>query len=297
MGLNSEAMEAVRRQLKQIVYRLAAAIAGCGMLISCFPDPLLISGLPKVKPQIVVSTQIIPDESLVVLLTKTFGALDASEDSDPEELLEQIGVGDAIVVITGPTGSDTLLSIGNGLYGGISIPFAAGDEYHLYVKSESLGEVTSTTTVMAQVTFDDIEAELYSSSPDDTLAQITHAFTDPAGKNYYMLNVQEVEREDAVQNLLNPDAFTRLLPDDEFEGTKYQETFRVFPRDYSVGDTIAVSLSNVNKDYYDFLKLRMDNRFSLVEFLGEPLNYPSNVNGGKGYFNLYIPDVRVFVLE
>ena len=290
-------MGLVKMKLKKFGWMISLALISSVALIACFPDPLLINGLPKVKPQIVVSTQIIPDESLVVLLTKTFGALDASEDSDPEELLEQIGVGDAIVVITGPGSSDTLLSIGNGLYGGVSIPFVAGDEYQLYVKSELLGEVTSTTTVMEQVTFDDIEAELYASSPDDTLAQVTHAFTDPIGKNYYMLNVQEVEREDAVENLLNPDAFTRLLLDTEFEGERYQETFRVFPRDYSVGDTIAVSLSNVTKDYYDFLKLRMDNRFSLVEFLGEPLNYPSNVNGGKGYFNLYIPDVRVFVLE
>jgi hypothetical protein len=270
---------------------------GAVTLFSCFPDALIIEGLPKVKPQIVVSTQIVPDESLVVLLTKSFGALDANEDSDPEELLAQIAVDDAIVVITGPSSVDTLLSIGNGIYGGISIPFVAGDEYHLYVKSESLGEVTSATTVMDQVTFEGINAELYVSNPFDTLAQITHAFNDPAGKNYYMINVQEVEREDLVENILNPGAFTKLLLDDEFDGQQYQETFRVFTRDYSVGDSIAVSLSNVSKEYYDFLKLRMDNRFSLVEYLGEPVNYPSNVKGGKGYFNLYVPDFRAFVLE
>jgi hypothetical protein len=45
------------------------------------------------------------------------------------------------------------------------------------------------------------------------------------------------------------------------------------------------------------MKLRIDNRFSLVEFVSEPVNYPSNVAGGKGYFNLYIPDVRFFVFE
>ncbi len=45
------------------------------------------------------------------------------------------------------------------------------------------------------------------------------------------------------------------------------------------------------------MELRQDNRFSLVEFLGEPINYPTNVVGGKGFFNLYIPDIRTFVLE
>ncbi len=297
MGLNSDVMMSVLFWMRKAVLKIGSMLIGAVMLISCFPDALIIDGLPTVKPQIVVSTQIIPDESLVVLLTKSFGALDANGDSDPEELLAQIAVDDAIVVITGPASVDTLLSIGNGIYGGISIPFVAGEEYHLYVKSESLGEVTSSTTVMDQITFDGINAELYVSNPFDTLAQITHAFTDPTGKNYYMINVQEIERVDVVENILNPGAFTKLLSDDEFDGQQYQETFRVFTRDYSEGDSIAVSLSNVSKEYYDFLKLRMDNRFSLVEYLGEPVNYPSNVVGGKGYFNLYVPDFRAFVLE
>ena len=75
----------------------------------------------------------------------------------------------------------------------------------------------------------------------------------------------------------------------------YQNKF--FQYDFSPGDTIAVSISNINKDYYDFMQLRLDNRFSFVEYLSEPINYPSNVKGGKGFFNLYVPDIRLFVLE
>ena len=112
-----------------------------------------------------------------------------------------------------------------------------------------------------------------------------------------MLNVQQIQRNELLDDLLNPRAFTRLVDDLDFNGEKYQETFRVFPRDFIPGDTIAVSLSNISKDYYDFIDLRLENRFSFVEYLSEPVNYPSNVNGGKGFFNLYIPDVKIFVLE
>jgi hypothetical protein len=59
----------------------------------------------------------------------------------------------------------------------------------------------------------------------------------------------------------------------------------------------AVSISNISWEYYEFMELRMDNRFSFVEYLSEPVNYPSNVVGGKGFFNLYLPDFRIFVLE
>ncbi len=268
----------------------------CTMITSCLPDPLEVRGIPKVKPQIVVSTQIIPDQSLVVLLTKSFGALDASDDSDPQEVLDQIAVNDAVVVISGPASKDTLLTLGNGVYGGLSIEFIEGEEYTLEVNSVSLGKVSATTTVLEQVTFDDIDAKLYFDGFDDTLAEVQYSMTDPVAKNWYMINVIEVEEEDIEEQLLNPRAYTRLIDDVEITERKYSEVFRV-PEDFNKGDTIAVYLSNISKEYYDFVKMRQDNRFSLIEFLGEPVNYPSNVKGGKGFFNLYVPDIELIVLD
>lgn len=267
------------------------------VMVACIPDPLDVDGIPIVKPQIVVSTQIIPDQSLVVLLTKSFSALDADSDTDPEILLGQIAVTDATVTLAGPDSTYELLPVTLGFYGGIVIPFEPGDAYTLHVSSPTLGEVHATTVVKPQVSFQNIDAILFYNNFDDTLAQITHRIVDPPGKNWYMLNVQEVERVDIIENVINPRAFTRLLDDVDFENTAYEETFRVFPRDYQPGDTIAVSLSNISEEYYRFMELRQDNRFSFVEFLGEPINYPTNVVGGKGFFNLYIPDIRTFILE
>ena len=263
----------------------------------CLPEPLDVDGLPVVKPEIVVSSQMVSDQSVVILLTKTFGALDASDDSDPEELLQQIAINDAVVTITGPLGTYQLEPLDNGLYGGLPIPFEVGQQYTLNASSEVLGEVSATTTVKPMVSFDDIKAELIYNGYDDTLAQITYRIQDPPDRNWYMLNVQEVERVDVIENLINPRAFTRVLEDTDFNGQTYQETFRVFPRDFIPGDTIAVSLSNVSKEYYDFISLRLDNRYTFVEYISEPVNYPSNVIGGRGFFNLYIPDFEIFVLE
>jgi hypothetical protein len=265
--------------------------------IGCLPEPLEVNNIPQVKPQIVVSSQIISDQSLVLLLTRTLSALEASDDSDPQDLIDQIAVNDAVAIITGPGSIDTLLFLGNGAYGGITIPFEIGEVYTLNVTSESLGTVKASTTVKPQITFREIEAELYYNGFNDTLAQITYSLNDPDVANWYMLNVQEVERVDAVENIINPRAFTKLVEDRSFNGGEFGEQFRVFPRDYKPGDTIAVSLSNISGEYYQFMKLRIDNRFSFVEFLGEPVNYPTNVEGGKGFFNLYIPDVRFFILE
>ncbi len=104
-----------------------------------------MDGIPTVKPQIVVSTQIIPDQSLAVLLTQCFMALDADSDFDPAVLLGQIAVTDATVIITGPSNIRELLPVTPGFYGGIIIPFEPGEEYTRHVSSPTLGEAHATT--------------------------------------------------------------------------------------------------------------------------------------------------------
>lgn len=267
------------------------------VFVSCLPDPLEVETVPEAKVEMVVSSQMIPDQTLMVLLTRTFGALEASDDSDPQALLDFIAVNDALVTLEGPHGHDTLESAGNGVYTATSIPFEAGESYRLEVVSEKYGKLYATAEVMQKIGFTKADADLYYNGYNDTLAQITYAFKDPQERNWYMINVQEVEQEDFIENLLNPRAFTVLLDDEGFNDQTFGERFRVFPRDYQPGDTIALSLANISEEYYAFMKLRIDNRFSFVEFISEPLNYPSNVVGGKGYFNLYIPDVRIFVFD
>lgn len=276
---------------------IGAGLLTLGLLVgSCLPDPLPVKGLPVVEPQIVVSTQIIPEQYFAVLLTKTFGALDASDASEPLELLQQIAVKDAEVTITGPDSTYRLINIGIGLYGGIFIPFVPRASYRLDVTSASLGSVSATTTVQPPITFDDLDTELFFNGFDDTLLQVTHQFTDPVGKDWYVINVQDLRREEAIDRLLNPRSFTRLIDDENFDGQRHRESFRVEYRDYYGGDTTAIYLARVSEEYYNFMKLRLDNRYSFTEYLSEPVNYPTNVVGGKGFFNLYVPDVRVVIV-
>ncbi len=267
------------------------------MVSSCLPDPLEISTVPKIKPEIVVSSQILSDQSLIVLLTKSFGALDASNDSDPQALLNQIAIDDATVTISSANGTDTLALVETGTYSGLTQPLIAGQQYTLRVDSRSMGVVTAITDVKPQVLFDEIEASLFLNGFGDSLAQVSYRFQDVVGKNFYMLNVQRVRLNNLQSQLLNPRSFIRLLNEEITDGQPYSETFKVFPTDFSEGDTIAVYLSNISESYFQFIRLRQDNRFSFVEFLGEPINYPTNVVGGKGFFNLYLPDVRLFVLS
>ncbi|WP_224999037.1 DUF4249 family protein [Cesiribacter sp. SM1] len=267
------------------------------LLSSCIPDPLEVKNIPVVKPEIVVATQMLEEETLLVLLTKTFGALEVTDDSDPLKLVEQIAVRDATVSISGPGGSYELSNMGYGVYGGVNIPFEEGETYELHVSSETLGAVHASAVVQKKVKFEQINADLYYNEEGDTLAHLTYSLEDPREKNWYLMGVQEIRREHIIHNFINPRAHTELIDDYDVPGEGFTDQHRVIPRVYDPGDTIVVSLSNISEEYYEFMKIRLDNRHNFMEFLGEPVHYPSNIVGGKGFFNLNVPDFKTFVFD
>ena len=264
--------------------------------IRCVPDPLAVTDIPKLQTKIVVSSQILPNQSISVFLTKSIGALDAGRGSDVTELMNQIVLNDAMVTVTYDNRTDTLDFIGNGVYAGSNMSVEYGKSYTLHVKSPSLGEVFSSTVAPRQVLFSSVKASLYLTGYD-SLAQINYGLMDPPEKNYYMINVQKFSRKQNINSLLNPRLFIHLVKDDAFNGSEFSEEFKVLFQRYSKGDTVAVFMSSISPEYHKYLSLRNDNRYNLAGFASEPLNYPTNVQGGYGYFNLHVPDVRIFVMK
>lgn len=280
---------------KNIVFR-KLWVAVIGLATACIPDPMEVRNIPQLEQRIVVSSQMIPGLAVAVLLTKSVGALDASDDSDPRELLAQVLIDDADVTLQGNGTSFPLEYAGNGLYGAVGVSLVPGQPYTLFVDSPTMGSVYATTVVKPLVQFDDIDAGIYIIG-NDTLADVNYTISDPAGKNWYMMTAQHVSGKNVEERLLNPRVTTKLVDDASFEGGVRTDNFKVLFDEVKDGDTLAVLLSNIDKDYYDFMKIREDTRFGLASYLGEPVNYPTNVIGGLGFFNLYVPDVRLFILR
>jgi hypothetical protein len=263
---------------------------------SCIPKPLPIDDIAQLKPKIVVSSQLVPGGALVVLITKSIGALDAGRGTDPQALISQIALSDAKVWLTNNGRVDSLPNLGNGLYGNINLNLQPNRDYSLTVKTVELGEVSAVAQLKSQVPFLTAQAKLYTSIYDSA-ALVDYSLQDPAGPNWYMVNVQKYSQKNDINSYLNPRVFTRLVRDSIYDGKIVQEEFKVLFRKFSKGDTVAVFLSNISQEYYGFLKLRNERRYNISAFASEPLNFNSNVNGGLGYFNLHLPDVRVFVME
>jgi len=267
-----------------------------GMLSSCTPDPLEVDNVKLPETKIVVSSLILPDSSLAILLTKSIGALEANEESDPQSLIAEIAINDADVIITTNDSIYSLKLLQDGVYQGFGIPMVVGRECHLKVVSKSLGEVSATAVVQAPIYFDTVRAEAYLNEYNDYWAQITYIIKDPPSPNYYLLNVQKARGKDFVKDILKADAYTRPVEDKTFNDQEFSEMFRTMNKNFYPGDSIEVSLANVSEDYFNYVKLRLENHLELVEVFSEPVYYPTNVRGGRGFFNLHLTDVRVIVL-
>lgn len=265
-------------------------------LSSCMPDPLDVDDLNFPGTRIVVSSLILPDNSVAILLTKSIGALEASDDSDPRDLIPEIAINDAEVTITVNDSIYNLRLLQDGVYQSPGIPLVPGRECHLKVVSRSLGTVTASTVVQAPIYFDTVNVEPYINEFNDYWAQVTYTIKDPPSPNYYLLNVQKAIRKNMVERILKPDAYTRQVEDKTFDAQEFSEMFRAMHKTFYPGDSIEVSLSNVSLDYFNYVTLRLENQLELVEVFSEPIYYPTNIRGGKGFFTLHLTDVRVVVL-
>ena len=266
------------------------------LLMSCIPEPLEVDDLEFPKTQIVVSSLILPDNSVAVLLTRSIGALEASEESDPRDLISEIAINDAEVTIAVNDSIYRLTLLQDGVYQALRIPLVPGRECHLKVVSRSLGIVTASTVVQAPIYFDTVIVEPYVNENNDYWAQVSYTIKDPPSPNYYLLNVQNARRKDMIDNILKPEAYTRQVDDKTFDAQEYSEMFRAMHKNFLPGDSLEISLSNVSVDYFNYVRLRLENQLELVEVFSEPIYYPTNIRGGRGFFTLHLTDVRVIVL-
>jgi Domain of unknown function (DUF4249) len=280
----------------KILARLLLGCIGAVFVAACIPQPLPIDDIAKLQPKIVVSSQLVPGGALVILVTKSLSALEAGWGSDPEDVLTAAAIADAEVTLSVGDQLVPLPNLGSGIYGNLQLDLQPNRDYKLTVKSPELGEVHSITQIQPFVPFRTVQATLYKSLYDSS-ANVRYSLQDVPGPNWYMVNVQKFSATQQITSLLNPRVYTKLVSDSTFDGKLWEEEFRVLFRRFKEGDTVAVTMASISKDYYLFLKARYERRYSAGAFASEPLNYKSNVSGGLGFFNLHSPDARIFVLE
>ncbi len=278
------------------------------LLLACETQPIPVQlTAPPVK--LAVTSQFVPDRGVVVFLTRTFSPLEESPERERDTLsnafLEKVLVKDAVVTISSGGRVDTLRMLSAGVYGGANVPQSDYARYTLYAHDTLTGEtITAAAEMLPPVRFERVEPAVVYSDDEDAYVEIRYAFRDdPAVKNWYLVNYYRKITLDT--NVLVPNTFTDgasnralafdLIADEDLDSTLFSRDRRL--ADIGVTDTIGVSVSNISQGYYKFLDLYRRGGSPLTQITGEPIDYPTNVTNGYGYFTTHIPDLHVFDLN
>jgi hypothetical protein len=277
---------------------LILSVAVC-TLFSCIPKPLDIE-LEQLPPKPVIWSQVIPGSTTLVYFGKSFSALEYNEDNDQDSdlLIDQLLVADGLLTLTHNGVVDTLFKITDGLYATLSTPLIEGDFYSLYAKDNQTNEsITSSTTMLPLVELIDLSAETLSLQDSSKTVKISYSFEDLPGENYYQVNYYSSINDP----LTFEDPFeatgiseTQLLSDLTFESSLIETSYTI---DFLQFDTIWVSLSAITEEYFDYLSLRQRSGNVFTQIVQEPINYPSNIVGGYGFFNMTVPDIKMVIVD
>jgi hypothetical protein len=102
------------------------------LIVSCRPENIDIEVTP-LNPKLVVFSHLIPDNAMIIAVTKSFSALESSDSLDIEDLL----VSGAQVSVSTDEGKIDLFEFSPGLYTSLSTPNTPGKIYDLLVIKDS----------------------------------------------------------------------------------------------------------------------------------------------------------------
>lgn len=290
------------------------------LLVACVPEPIPLK-IDQAESKIVVSTQIIPDRGMIMILTRSFSALsDGTQGDFRQEDLQKYLVNDAEVEVSYDNQSYRLEQIGNGLYGSIEIQQTPGKLYDLSIIDQEEGNVvTAQTKVKEPVVIQNGSAIIDRQETTSIWLRMFINFNDPFGTNYYMFNAYVNPKTPDFEGLLNgtgnisggeniggskgggaPDeAFglnnlfsdfseSWVFTDEGLDGTSIQKEFIVYNIDVKPEDVVVYTLTNISEEYYNFLNSR-ERSVGNIPFITEPVSLPSNIEGGLGYFAMHYP--------
>ncbi len=273
----------------------------CFFLLACQPENLLVEIEPPAA-QVVVSSQLLPGGSLIVFLTRSFTALEGNEDSLSQDFLRMIVVENALVTVSSGAGLDTLTGIEGipGIY--ITTDSLPLDSELLALNifdSLTGSQVSAVTSILPPVIPDSL-AFFEEVNGEDTIESIYYAFDDPPfTENWYAVNVLDptnlfLSLESNPFNLLgegNGTVHERLISDRTLTEHRFERVFELDQR--TATDTLAFWFTNVSEGYFRFLDARRRTGGIIAATTSEPINLPTNVVGGLGFFNAQIPVIRL----
>ncbi len=290
-------MKTVSFLIKKLSFGLIWLLLGLG-LFSCEPDPIEIV-LPPHEAKLVIATQVFPERYMVVQVSKSFSSLAGPGDNiaNDSTLLKNLLVEHALVQVSYNGQTETLKHLRNGLYYSTKILQNFRQTYTLFVKDSVSGlECRAATEMLAPIAFDKVEPQVKRTASDTTMA-LHYSLSDPGPeRNFFLITLVGASRKNVIP-WQGPKSLNQireqliLLDDSQFTNGKFSKTENLTVQS---SDTLVVAISNISEPYYRYLELYQKSNGFINQLTGEPINLPSNIQNGYGFFNAHNPTAHVF---
>jgi hypothetical protein len=275
---------------------LVLTVASCEL----FELPLSVQPADEA---LVISSVSIGNGTMIVTASRSFSPLSGrSVTALEDDIIESLFVNRGLVILSSSAGIDTLSSLPiPGFFGGFASLGPDGGLVHIQVRDSSTGlTAEATTTRMAAIGIDRSEYRDIRIGSFD-VRRLRVWIEDPDGDNYYALHVYNLPlgsgneldslyfRDEEL--LLHSEVFT------DRSATEGSLRRVVDLNRGAAGDTVVAVLSNIDEGYYRFLDARRRTGGVVASLANEPINAPTNVIGGYGYFSAHQLRAKVVVIE
>lgn len=273
-------------------------------LYSCRPKPLDIE-IEQTPPMLTLSSAA-PDNHTVLVsagysITSLLNLNDTVNGSVkiPKEML----LHDAVLTITEAGGErDTLFAISDGLYGSRNLLLEHGATYTIDVYEKNKGHIaTATTTYQAlpEVTYSDPRLKRIKG---DTTVTIDVDIKNAREGEYYFIsyNTTALARKQLAQKTMDVSTLASFTPKQLtlINGTTHQNgnLEKKITMQVNSNDTLLIQTGRIDRAYFDYLTVYKKSGSLINQLTGEPINMPTNIIKGFGFFSLYAPVRKIFYL-
>ncbi|RYE22866.1 MAG: DUF4249 family protein [Sphingobacteriales bacterium] len=274
--------------------------------IACRPKPIDIE-VPQAAPSITISSLAFDEHTVFVSAGYSINSTASLNDTAAENRTESgvprdMLIDNAIVTITESNGTpDTLHRVTNGVYASRKLNLKYGVEYTLMVRDLNKDLATTATTVFLSQPSVTSAERIIEYSATDTLTKLHLNIKNVAAGDKFFVTYstkQQVksnvdQAKDRAQILYNfsPKTLEFVTSADATDGLIDKTiTMKVNPE-----DTLIVQVAHIDNSYFEYLSAYKRTGYLINQLTGEPINLPTNVTPGYGFFSLCESERVVFV--
>lgn len=274
-----------------------SALALLAIISSCRPKPLDIE-VPQSNPKVSITSVAYDNHTVFVSVGYSASSMTISDTSvnHPSSLPAEMQLDSATVIVSCEGKNDTLHKVRPGLYGSRTLNLNYSNRYTLIVIDHKYNSTThSTTSFIPKANIGEVTTYR---AEADSLVDLNIEIKDAnAGKQYFVSYCTAKQMKEAakgdVKKLKDIQAFEpkrlELLSGSEAKDNVIKKVIRVKAE---VRDTLIVQIAQIENAHYKFLQAYKKTGYLINQLTGEPINLPTNIEPGFGYFSLYQPYIK-----